>query len=158
MKKSIFIIKRVDGYFEIIFNKRPTNKRTRNLGKCILYIAEIIDNLKLQNYEVYGYERGRQIQIKNFDAELIMDFAKDKKDSIISFGEYDDDDRDFDDDDDNDDDDFRENRRGLERNRFNNREDRRESFSRNSGYSYTPKDNSHTLEIIKDNLKALLES
>lgn len=153
MKKVIFLIRKNGQYFEIYVNKRPSPlRRTKNLGRSLLMISTYIEETRIQNYELWGYERGRQQLIKEFDHNLILRFAKDNKDSILSYSELD---GDFDEDDDNDD--------KYEFEEDDNREvDFRRNFEREeirrpiSKYSYQRKDNSYHLEKITSNFKNAL--
>lgn len=150
MKKVIFLIRKNNQYFEIYVNKRPSPlRRTKNLGRCLLMISTYIEDTRIPNYELWGYERGRQQLIKEFDHSLILRFAKDNKDSILSYSELD---GDFDEDDDiefedNDDD------RNIELRRDFEREEIKRS---NSKYHYQRKDNSFHLEKIISNIKNTL--
>jgi hypothetical protein len=150
MKKVLFVIKHTNGFFEIWVNKL-LRKRFKNLGRCVIFIAQYIFESRIQNYEIYAFDKGRQTLIKNFNVDVIYDFIKDKKDSILSFGEYDDDinsdnDSDFEFDDDNEDIEYSSNRRSIKNN-----------FQKRKRIStYTPKDNSYELEVIKENIKNFL--
>lgn len=150
MKKVIFVVKYLANFFEIHVNKRCV-KRTKNLGRCIIYIAQYIIDARIQNYDIYCNDRGRQILIKDFNAETVYDFTKDKKDSILSFGEYESDNEEFFDDEDENEDDFEYERRSS---RF--RDGRNSQLRSSKTYKYTPKDNSYDLEVLKENLKNLL--
>lgn len=150
MKKVLFFIKRSENIFEISVNKQKPLKRVKNLGRCLIFISQYIVESRIQNYELYAFERGRHIAIKDFNADNIYDFSKDKKDSILSFGEYEnekDDELDFNNDEEDD---------NFSYSRNYEKQHNNTQYKKKYKYNYTPKDNSHTLEIIKDNIKNLL--
>lgn len=152
MKKVIFLIKKAGQFFEIYINKRPSPlRRTKNLGRCLLMISTYIDETRIQNYEVYGYEFGRQQLIKEFDHTLILRFAKNNKDSILSYSEID---GEFEDDEDDEDVEyeFEDDDREDYQNRFEREHEIRRSPS-TSKYHYQKKDLSYDLESIVTNLK-----